>query len=395
MKVLLLSPLPGLDPACGDVTYTETLLANPPDGVEYVTYAQALEDGTLLEHGRRESLGRALRERRRLAGEACLTAVQKSLNLLRRRGLLFREPFRFFSVRPGAFDLIHCHVFSCRFFQLPCPLVVSNAAPLRFLYTGARGWSPRRADRVERVEKALARVLGVNHVSYHVPQVSRLIAFTRFLQEWYIRAGVLPADRLDVVPIFLPARSAATPSGAPRRVGFVAKDFEAKGGPTLLRAFEEVRRSLPEAELHIVGCEPRMDAEEAANRGIVWTAYIPRDRLLADIFPKLDVYAHPTKVDGLPLTVLEALSFGLPVATSDYQAMPEIVGQGTAGLVSPAGDAGALAANIIRLLEPAANRAFREAAYNHFLRTYSTEAVLPKLKACYEQAVAEWRRTGS
>ena len=50
-RVLLLSPLPGLDPPSGDVVYTQELLAHPPAGVDYETYAQALAAGRLIELG--------------------------------------------------------------------------------------------------------------------------------------------------------------------------------------------------------------------------------------------------------------------------------------------------------------------------------------------------------
>ena len=105
LRVLLLSPVRELDPQNGDVTYTEQLLASPPAGVVYTTYAEALRDRTIVERFRRfpeESFYAAvLREPRpwRLAYEA-------GENLASRRGHLFREQFRFFDVDPGAFDLV-------------------------------------------------------------------------------------------------------------------------------------------------------------------------------------------------------------------------------------------------------------------------------------------------
>src|SRR4051812_38391050 len=132
MKVLLLSPLPGRDPAGGDITYTQTLLSDPPPGVEYVTYADALADGSLLEHGTRGALKRArLRSVGELGFELGLTSIAHTINRIRRFRWLFWEPFRFFSVKPGAFDVIHNHIYNARFYGLKTPLVFSNACPLR------------------------------------------------------------------------------------------------------------------------------------------------------------------------------------------------------------------------------------------------------------------------
>ena len=377
MKILLLSPIPRIDPACGDVVYTEMLLAHPPDGVQYETYADALKRGALIEHGRRD----------RFAAEPVLTAVSKIINIARKRRWLFWEPFRIFSVRPGEYDLVHVHVFNCGFRQIDCPLVFSNACPIRFLYTEARGYSKFRVRIVEAVELLSARLLGVNLTSYWLPQATRLIVFTEFLRRWYVEREIFPADRIDVVPIYLPpAPAVSKPNGRPSRVGFIAKDFAAKGGETLLAAFEIVRQSRPEAELVIVGCPPRIGDGELKRRRIKWIPYVAREKLLREIIPGFDVFAYPTRFDGMPLVLLEAMAAGVPMATSDLQAMPEIVGEGVAGLSSPVGEARLLAQNILRLLEPEPNVRFRAGAMARFRGVFSASAATARLRAAYLEA---------
>ena len=86
MKVLLISPVRGLDPPCGDITYTEELISNMCQGVDYVTYDQAIADGSLVELTRRNW---------RIA--PFLLILNKLINFLRKRQFLFWEPFRFFS----------------------------------------------------------------------------------------------------------------------------------------------------------------------------------------------------------------------------------------------------------------------------------------------------------
>ncbi len=391
LRVLLLSPLQGHDPACGDLVYTDSLLADPPDGVQYETYVDALARGALREHGNRSAFKLAVQNRRRVVAEGSLTAIAHLINRMRRARWLFWEPFRFFSVAVGEYDVIHLHVFSARFLNLPCPLIVSNAAPLRFLYTKARGYSERRAAILEHVEMALGSALGVNVVSYDLPQATRLVAFTEFLKCWYVNRGIMPTEQIDVVPIFIPSAKPAQGRTSPRRIGFIAKDFDAKGGQILLTAFEQVRRVRPDTELCIVGCPPRIKSEEAAQRGITWIPFIDRHELLAAILPTFDVFGYPTQFDGLPLVVLEAMAHGIPIATSDYQAMPAILGNGLAGLVSPVGDARALAANLSHLLAPAVNRRYRASAREHFESTYSAQAVRPRLLKCYQAAIEEWK----
>ncbi len=388
MKVLLISPLPGIDPPCGDIVYTQTLLDHPPEDVQYETYDQAIDRGNLREHGDFRSLKRAAKTPLSLACELPLTAVQKGLNFSRGRHWLFWEPFRFFSVRPGIYDLIHVHVFSVRFFKHDCPIVMSNAAPLRYLYTEARGYSPARVNAIEQIECAAAALLGVNHISYRVPQASRLIAFTQYLKNWYVSRRILPEHRIDVVPIYIPSRPTVLATRIPRTIGFIAKDFHAKGGPTLLKAFQLLRQTRPDAQLVIVGSPPQLSAEEAAAQGIRWIPYIPRRQLLEDIIPSFDVMAYPTQFDGQPLVVIEAMAAGVPVITSDYQAMPEMVDHGRAGAVVPAGDSDALATQMLRLLDPDVNRQCQRATAAWFDKSFSCDAIRPLLRRSYDAALA-------
>src|SRR4051794_6991425 len=111
IRVLLLSPLRGLDPPNGDVTYTEQLLAHPPDGVRYVPYDAALDAGELVERFRRRP-GESMRTAFSRDGDWARFAREAAINRVRQRGLLFREQFRHFELCEGAFDLVHVHVFS-------------------------------------------------------------------------------------------------------------------------------------------------------------------------------------------------------------------------------------------------------------------------------------------
>jgi glycosyltransferase involved in cell wall biosynthesis len=146
-------------------------------------------------------------------------------------------------------------------------------------------------------------------------------------------------DEVDIVPISIPARPLALRRDVPHVIGFIAKDFEAKGGHTLLAAYRLVRKVRPDIQLVVAGCSPFVDIEISQRENIIWLGYIERDRLLAEVLPTFDIFAYPTQIDGQPLVVLEALAAGIPVIVSDYQALPEMVDYGKAGLVSPVGNA--------------------------------------------------------
>jgi glycosyltransferase involved in cell wall biosynthesis len=114
---------------------------------------------------------------------------------------------------------------------------------------------------------------------------------------------------------------------------------------------------------------------------------VPREELLSEIMPSFDVFAYPTPHDCFSYVMLEAMSCGVAIATSDYVSMPEAVNYGEAGLVSPVGDAARLAENILQLLEPETNFKFRQAAKKRFDEYFSWDAVAPRILENYQGAI--------
>ena len=387
MLVLLISPLRGLDPPCGDLVYTAALLGNPPDGVKYENYADALARGALVEHANRAAFFRAWKTGKERWFESWATLLAKVVNSLRRARWLFWEPFRLFSVRPGEYDLVHVHAFDCGFRRIDCPLMMGGDIPIRYLYTDARGYSLGRTRVIEWVERLLAGIFGVNLAYYWVPQVQRIIAPSRHVKDWYLQRAVIDEGSIDQVPTYLPAVPMPAVDRLPRRIGFIAQDFTSKGGPLLLEAFARVREKVPDAELVIVGSPPEGSETELKAKGIQWLPRVPRDELIADILPSFDVFAYPTRFDGMPLVLLEAMSRGVAVTAADYRAIPEMLGGGKAGLLFPPGDLGTLTQNLLRLLDPETNACYRRAAYDFFVSTFSADVVRQQLLASYHRTL--------
>ncbi len=141
--------------------------------------------------------------------------------------------------------------------------------------------------------------------------------------------------------------------GRPLRLLFVGGDFRRKGGLTILEAF---RASLMQScELDIV---TREDVDTSGLRGVrVHHGLKPNTPELTTLYAQADVFVFPTLADGLPLAIMEALSSGLPVITTAVGALREQVEDGVNGFVITPGDAGALAAATLRLVNDPALRA--------------------------------------
>src|SRR5262249_22966316 len=155
------------------------------------------------------------------------------------------------------------------------PIVFSNACLIEDLYRQARGWSDAHVRFAAWTDAALARTLGVQHTSYSMTEASGVVCFTSFLSTQLAPRGAADPSPLHVAPSFVERGPRGESSERPRRIGFVATDFVAKGGNTVLEAFELVRRARPDADLLIVGSPPRLDAEELRRRQITWLPRVP------------------------------------------------------------------------------------------------------------------------
>lgn len=126
---------------------------------------------------------------------------------------------------------------------------------------------------------------------------------------------------------------------------FVGREFERKGGPVLLEAFEEVRSRLPAARLEIVGPRLRVAAPGVTVHGLVRD----RDRLM-QLYRGARVFCMPSLYEPWGFVFTEALALGVPCVGTEVQSIPHILGDGEGGLVVPPVDTAALAEALMRVL---------------------------------------------
>ncbi|MCK4851764.1 MAG: glycosyltransferase family 4 protein [Candidatus Omnitrophica bacterium] len=129
-----------------------------------------------------------------------------------------------------------------------------------------------------------------------------------------------------------------------KTVLFVGLDFQRKGGPVLLKAFEIVKKEIPECRLYIVGSNLRVRQEGVIVKGVV----TPSE--LAPLYESSTLFVLPTIREPFGLVFLEAMAHGLPCIGTDIEAVPEIIEDGITGFIVPAEGHLALARRMISLL---------------------------------------------
>lgn len=128
---------------------------------------------------------------------------------------------------------------------------------------------------------------------------------------------------------------------------FVGSDFTRKGGQWLLRAWEQVRAILPDAQLWVVG--PKRPAA-VLPPGVRWFGHVSDRATLAGLYAQATLFVMPSLFEPWGHVFFEAMAYGLPCVSSDHGATPEIISHGQTGLLVPAGRADPLALALLTLL---------------------------------------------
>ena len=136
-------------------------------------------------------------------------------------------------------------------------------------------------------------------------------------------------------------------------IGSVAQLSPYKGHAVLFEALAILRQELPSFHCVIAGAGKLRSHLEAyaAELGLAQqVTFLGFRRDVPELMAALDVFAMPSLTEGLGLAILEAFHAGTVVIASATGGIPEIVRDGVTGLLSPPGDARALAVNLKKVL---------------------------------------------
>jgi len=169
-----------------------------------------------------------------------------------------------------------------------------------------------------------------------------------------------------------------------------------KGFDILLAAWKRLLAAHPQWELHIIG-----EGEERASLSAAAQALAEQPRvffhgLIKDPFNLLqtsDLFVLPSRVEGFPNALCEAMACGLPVVAAECtDSIPMIVEEGISGLLVPPESVDALVSALDRLMsDPEARRRMGRAARS-VLDRFSESSVLDRWEELIKGIVPEASR---
>ncbi len=217
----------------------------------------------------------------------------------------------------------------------------------------------------------------------------------------------IPKHRMVVVPrgrdpetlgVRSPERAArarqsfAVETGRPLVLA-AARHFHMKGLDILLRAFPYVLESTPDAVLLIAGRDGpatpelhRLAKEGGVEANVRFMGYRPD---VPDLMTATDVFVLPSRAEGSPGVLIEALALEAPTVASDIPSVVEIAGEDPSVVVlSPLESVEDMARGIVGLIENQAEaRLLADSGRKRFLENYTIEAVAQRTRDLYDTVV--------
>jgi len=128
-----------------------------------------------------------------------------------------------------------------------------------------------------------------------------------------------------------------------------------KGLPDLIKSAIYVCKELPDVKFMLVGRGPlknklkKMVDHLDLNENVFFSGYLNRDELVK-CYQKSTIFVLPSYYEGLPTTIMEAMSCGLPVIATDVLGTSELVVDGKTGFLVPPKSPDKLSVKILDLL---------------------------------------------
>jgi len=234
-------------------------------------------------------------------------------------------------------------------------LLPARFAGVQHCVHGEHGWNMTDLHGENRKSVLLRRL--------HWPLIRRYIAVSKDIERYLAKVVGIPKSRITQIyngvdtDCFSPRPTKLLHFLPPHLrgqnffvIGTVGRIQAVKDQATLIRAFAELVRTRSEfsdrIRLAVVGDGPLLaELRRLANfLGIADRVWLPGAlKNIPEVLRAFDLFALPSLSEGISNTILEAMATGLPAVATDVGGNPELVINGTTGILVPVGDRRALA----------------------------------------------------
>jgi len=255
-------------------------------------------------------------------------------------------------IRQEGVEVVHAHQYTPMFYSVPAAL---SAGRKRVIYTehgrlypDLPSWKRRLANPL--LSRGIDQIVSISEGTKEA-----MVAVDNFAAKRIavVHNGVIFANPGPGFDAEAKRRSLGI-HPSQRVIGTAARLEEIKNLPMMLRALRAVLETMPDTCLLIAGRGSQEAAlkQYARELGVANNVnFLGLRDDLPEIYPLFDLFLLTSFSEGISVTLLEAMSHGIPAIASDVGGNGEVVRERETGMLVEIDDDQALAARIIELLE--------------------------------------------
>lgn len=230
-----------------------------------------------------------------------------------------------------------------------------------------------------------------NQITYS--QASKRVAISKIIERHLISRNWGEINRVADAFSYLPSDSKQTETLKAQfnnqfLVGHIAAlSDHHKGQRILIAAAERLEKSHPNIQFLFYGKgddEQALKEESKHLSNVHWQGFVNN---VGDVIPMFDLFAFPSRMEGLGSTLLDVMYFNVPIIASNVGGIPDIVEHEKTGLLFKNEDDRALAEAILKLYEDREHGQKLALKAKKDLDKYSPEAMAQAYLSLYEQVL--------
>lgn len=194
-------------------------------------------------------------------------------------------------------------------------------------------------------------------------------------------------------------------AGDPAILG-LGRFAEKKGFHVLIEALPLIRRTLPDAQLHLAGFGPWEDRLKSLVQsmglsdcvhflGSIPHAEVPRLMASADLFVQPSLPASGGDQEGLGVTLLESMAAGIPVVASRSGGIVDVIEDGVHGVLVEPGQPESLARGVVAAWNNADRNGMTQRARDRVSELFDWESVADRFAGVYSELMEPRETAGA
>ncbi len=162
----------------------------------------------------------------------------------------------------------------------------------------------------------------------------KILAWTESAKKEIILNFPKIKNKIEVVSFAMPVPKIKKIKHKGINLLFVSRYFHAKGGLHALEVFEELTKKYKEVKCTFISQTPKEIIKKySSNSRINFFDLMPHQKLINEIFPKIDILVYPAYSDTFGFIFIESMSFGIPIIAVDGFARKDIIDEGKTGFI--------------------------------------------------------------